>query len=143
MQENWEKWEPIIKLEQKYNIDAIEYTIKGGFKITLSKCGAIFPKDNDKVKKVIITFKAGIFAHRETDESFMLYTIKMLKNNYGSDFFSKWTFFKVTNSAYLKWISEQSFGLADSYPLTHYSLLAGNAALDIVNDDEPVVEFID
>lgn len=136
MKKNWERWEPISGLKDKYNIDSVEDTLMDGFKITLSECC-------DKGKRVAVTFKNGIFAHRETHEIFRLATYKLLDDNYGKDFYEKWTFFKVTNSSYLKWLSEQSYTLSDVYSVTHYSFLAGNVMLDIAHVNEPTVEFID
>jgi hypothetical protein len=127
MQECWGIWEPVSGLKDKYNIDTIEYTLMGGFIITFSEC-------DDKEKKVTVTFKHGVLAHREFDEK--------LDHSYEKDFSAQWTFFKVTNSSYLKWLSEQSHTLSEYYSVTQYSFLAMNKTLDVVISYEPIVELV-
>jgi hypothetical protein len=51
-------------------------------------------------------------------------------------------FFKVNNSAFLKWISEQSCTISDDRSLIHFSILAENIVLDIANPSGPKVEII-
>jgi hypothetical protein len=135
MKENWAKWQPVGGLSNKYNVDLIRYSIANGFQITFSEC-------QNKEKKIIFTFKMGIDAYRQADENFMNHTIKKLKDLHGSDLYGNWTFFKVTDSLYLQWILEESYGTTESYPLIHYAFLAGNVILDVASLHDPIVEFI-
>lgn len=136
LQEKWKKWQPINGLGNRYEIDRIGYVIKGDFKI-------LFSEYRDMGKRVTVIFKNGIYAHRKTDESFRLQTYEMLDDNYGKDFYTKWAFFKLTNSLYIKELSTQSLGFADSYPLTHYAFLTVNSILDVVAACEPIVKILD
>jgi len=120
-----EKWEPINGLNGEYNIDNIELTDKGGLRITFSEYHNIG-------KKVLVSFEHGVLAHNEHIRKLVI-----------NDSSKKWTFFKKTDSSYLKWLSEQSFGLSDFYKVTHYSFIAENIILDVVNTYEPIVVFID
>lgn len=164
MQGHWEKWEPISGLENEYAIDSIEHTIKGSFKVVFSRArlepieeedeeeNYIFTKlgvpgptycfVTDKKNQVVITFKNGVYAYRQAPEVFSLNTYEILSDTFKTNFYAPWTFFKTTNSSYLKWLSEQSLGLADSYPLTHYSFSTDDVTLDVVTTCEPTVEII-
>jgi len=145
MQEIWKRWQPIDETHDKYIIESIEYTIQGSFKMMLSKSywkPLSESERQDKTKQISILFKNGVIAHRETNETFRISTYGILDDNYGTDFYTKWTFFKITNSSYLKWISEKC-GFTDSYPLTHYSFLTLDEILDVISADEPIIEIID
>ncbi len=134
MQEKWIRWEPISNLSAKYYIDSISDNIKE-FKIVLSEY-------RDKKKKVQVIFKNSVDAYRSTDESFRLGTIYNLGDQYGKKFYAEWTFFKVINSTYILWISEQSFGITDSLSFIHFSFIAEDSILDVVTTYEPRVELI-
>ena len=54
-----------------------------------------------------------------------------------------WSFFKVTNSEYLKWASYQSNGVSESLNLTHYAIWTEDWTIDILSWAEPNVEFVD
>jgi hypothetical protein len=125
-------------LSNKYNVDLIKYSIENGFQITFSEC-------QNKEKKVLFTFEIGIDAYRQADENVMKHTMKKLNDAHGSDLYGNWTFFKVTNSLYLKWLFEESYEVSEILygPLTHYSFLAGNVIIDVADSVGPVVEFID
>jgi hypothetical protein len=136
MKEQWTRWEPVQGLAAKYYIDAIYDTIDEGLKIVLSDI-------NDRKKKVRVIFEKGIDAYRSTDESYRLGTIDDLDIEYGTEFYAYWTFFKVTNSSYVKWLSEESYGCWDSLPWIHFSFVALDSIIDVVTVYEPRVEFIE
>lgn len=133
MVEEWTKWEPITGLSAKYYIDSISYNNEG-FKVLLSE--AHNPK-----KQVVIFFENGVEVYRSADETYRYRLFLDLSEKYG-DLHGKWTFFKVTNSLFLKWISEQSCTISDDRELIHYSLITGNDVLDIADPLEPKVEII-
>lgn len=51
--------------------------------------------------------------------------------------FSDWSFFKVTNSPYIKWVKEQACGLMDEDRFIHYMIVSMDYVLDIVSRFEP------
>jgi hypothetical protein len=135
MQEAWNRWEPVNNLAKKYSIESITESIADKFKVIL------IDSDN-KSKKVLIAFADGIDAHRSTNESYVLSTLTYLKSRYGSDFYTEWTFFKIENSNYLKWMSEQSYGITQDCHFTHFCILSSDSMLDIIAPYEPKITLI-
>lgn len=134
MKEQWAKWEPIKGLSSKYYIDSISDNIKE-FRVILSDT-------QDEKKKVHVVFENSVDAYRSTDESFRLDMLYSIDKQYGTKFYAEWTFFKVTNSQYLTWISEQSFGITNNLHFIHFSFLAVDSVLDILTTYEPKVEIV-
>jgi hypothetical protein len=129
--EQWIKWEPIKNLAPKYYIDSISDNIDE-FSITLS--------DADNKNKIKVTFETLVLSYRSTNESFRLSIIKYLDEC--NIEYSKWTFFKIINSTYIQWLSEQSYGIIESIPPTHFSFVAGDSIVDVIAVYEPKVDFI-
>lgn len=134
--EQWTRWEPIKGLSRKYYIDSTSDGIEG-FIIILSDV-------ENRKKRVRISFEYSVHAYRNTNESFTNQIICDLDAKYGTEFYGDWTFFKVTNSEYLQWLSEKSCGWSDACGgFTHFSILSVEYILDIIDSTEPTVEFID
>jgi|SRR5579863_392324 len=133
MREQWKKWEPIDGLSSRYYIDAV-HDIMEGFSIILSH-------DEDMTKKVIITFENSVEAYRATDESFRQKTLLKLSTEHGLGLLGKWAFFKVYNSSYIHWLSEESFDITSSLQLQHFVFVGGNQIVDVLSTDEPIVRF--
>lgn len=51
--------------------------------------------------------------------------------------FPDWSFFKVTNSSYIKWVKEQAGGFMDEDELIHFMIVSMDYVLDIVSKYEP------
>ncbi|QQE74225.1 hypothetical protein KDJ56_20675 [Brevibacillus composti] len=134
MQENWERWEPVFGLSSKYYVESLSDSIEG-FRILLSDA-------NDEKKKVEVIFEDSVHAYRSTDESFRQSAINMIDELYGTEFYAEWTFFKVTNSKYIQWLSEQSYGITESESLIHFSILAGDSIVDVIAAYEPKIKKI-
>lgn len=131
MQERWIRWEPIEGLLANYDIDAILDT-QEGLKVIL-ECDQ---------KKVSVFFKNGAASYIKTDETLRSYLIGTLSKEYGSSLYANWTFFKVENSDYLRWLSAQSCSISDYYQLNHFSFMTDDSILDVATSGEPVVEHI-
>ena len=130
---HWTRWEPVEGLAMKYYIDSVS-DAKNGFEI-------IFSKPNDK-NKVRVLFQDNIDSYIKTDESYRLSVIHELGKKYGKNFYGYWTFFKVENSGYLQWLSEQSYGLSNYRPLLHFSFVTADSILDVIAAYEPVIEIV-
>ncbi|MFA6066404.1 MAG: hypothetical protein WC707_04470 [Candidatus Babeliaceae bacterium] len=135
MIEQWIRWEPIEGLEKKYCIHSIEDTLEG-FSVLLSNI-------HNKEQKIRIIFENSVDAYRNTHENFRSSLKYALSLKYGDTFYGSWTFFKVTNSLYIQWLFEQSFGTSDSLNFIHFSFIATNSILDIVTNYEPKIELIE
>jgi len=134
MTEQWSQWKPINNLAGKYYIESISDNING-LKI-------VFFEWHNETKKVIITFTDSVDAYRSTDEIFRLKLISDLKEKYKSKLYGKWTFFKVDNSAYIKWLSKQSYTISDERSFMHFSFVGVDSILDVVTNYEPKVALI-
>jgi len=51
--------------------------------------------------------------------------------------FPNCSFFKITNSSYIKWIKEQAGGFMDEEELIHFMIVSMDYVLDIVSKYEP------
>jgi len=132
MEEKWTRWEPASNLAQKYYIHSISDTIDGFF-IKLFE-------ENNKKKKIKITFEDSVNSYRNTNESYRLKTIDHL-DTYNADK-RCWTFFKVNNSSYLQWFLEESYGIYDDFPFIHFSFVGVESILDVIAKYEPKIELI-
>lgn len=137
MQEKWIRWEPAKKLAPKYYIESITDRVEDKFNMVLS--------DSETKKKVLVSFPHGVDAYRSTDESFILLTINTLDETYGTNFYGDWTFFKVEDSEYLKWISSQTYNIYDKskFPFIHFCILGIDSMVDIITTYEPTITFLD
>lgn len=76
-------------------------------------------------------------------KTYRLKTFEELSEQYGTVFYSKWSFFRISNLSYLQWLSEQSCGISDSRPLIHFSFFTTNLILDVIASYEPKVELVE
>jgi len=135
MSQIWTKWEPAEGLHNKYTIASIVSSIDG-FEILLYEDG-LYGK-----KGLKIIFENQVDSHRDTNESLMGETIEELNNQPVKLNYSQWTFFKVTNSEYIKWLRKQSSGVADGRPFIHFCFVDDDSILDVIACYEPKVEYI-
>ncbi|MBI9048823.1 MAG: hypothetical protein JEZ00_05375 [Anaerolineaceae bacterium] len=131
MDEQWSKWEPIQGLAPHYYIDSISDSYDA-FLIGLTNA------ENEN-KKIEIKFRNSVEAYRSTYETYRHYLLEILDKTYGMEFFTKWSFFKVKNSDYIKWLSEQSCGIWDSKTITHFSIMGGESIVDVIANYDPIV----
>ena len=131
MCEKWAKWLPIEGLSMKYYVDEISDCMEG-FVIKLSD-------SMDESKKIKVIFGDSVWAYRSTDESLRQETINLLDKKYGAEFYAEYTFFKVTDSEYIKWIEAQSYKIFDSKTLIHFSIIAVDSIVDVIATYEPEI----
>jgi|SRR5579862_3646837 len=134
MHEQWTQWRPIEQLAPGYYITAIIDDVTG-FYIRLGE-------SNNSPQGLFITFQRSIDAYRTTDEGYRAAKLLYLNDTYGHDFFAKWSFFKVTNSEYLKWLAQESGGIFNSKSNEHLVLITEDSMLDIATTYEPKIEII-
>ncbi len=131
--EGWRKWKPQENLSATYYIDSIIGDIEN-FNILLTDF-------NDANKKIKVIFEISVDAYRVIDESYRYRTIVKLVEKYGEKFINDWTFFKVDNSNFKQWLSEESFGFLNPEQFTHFSFIGENCIVDVVTTYEPKIEF--
>lgn len=132
MSEQWTRWEPIEGLLSTYDIDAV-FDTSEGLKVIL-ECSQ---------KKVAVFFKNGAASYIKTDETLRYKKIIELSEKYDGNFYANWTFFKVKNSEYLKWLEEQSCTISQGYDLQHFCFMTDDSILDVATSGEPIVEHIE
>jgi hypothetical protein len=129
-QEKIIKWEPIQDLSKEYYIELITDDLNI---FCINMLEVKNPKNGIKV-----IFKDSVEAYRSTDESFrskLFFDLdKICENDVDS-----WTFFKVINSEYLKWLSSQSYGWIDSFNCIHFLFITYDFVLDVVANCEPEI----
>lgn len=131
----WERWEPIKNLNDKYYIESITDTLNG--------LNIILFEMDDRKKKIQLLFKNGVFSYRVTDEGLRMNLIGLLDNQYGGNFYGYWTFFKVIDSPYLQWLSQESCETSDAISLKHFCLVAADSIMDIIHSKEPEVILLE
>lgn len=133
--EKWERWIPIKNLTEKYEIFDISDDISKDLKINL--------KDEiNKENQIQLLFEYSVDIYRITRINFKQKTLNKLSNEYGLDFYKQWTFFKVYDSEYLKWLSIESDTVTESITFTHYCIISPKYMIDIVVGYEPKIKII-
>jgi hypothetical protein len=132
--EQWIRWEPIEGLAETYNITAVKHTA--------DRLYIMLTEPDSQEKGIHVIFENSMVSYRETDESFVLTTIADLDSQYGTTFYSQWTFFRVTNSTYIKWFLKQSQQTMNIKGLMHFVLFEPDLLVDVIATREPRVEMI-
>ncbi len=135
MQEEWIRWVPIEGLIEKYDVD---FLLNGKKGLIIRLC-----QDENKTSKIDIIFENYADAYRHTNESFRIKTVHELAQKYDKKFYGRWTFFKVSNSEYLKWFSEESCEYSNEFDFAHYCILGTDSVIDIIARYEPTVTFLE
>ena len=131
--EIWHRWVPNFdRLIDKYNFKRLDDKIDTLNIFLISITG------NQKLK---ICFKSA-WAHRNSYESFRMHLIAQLSERYGSEFYTKWSFFKIENSNYLKWLSAESSGWTDMLNLNHFVIMGIDFIVDVVAAEEPTFKIL-
>ncbi len=90
----------------------------------------------------MITFNGSADSYKYTNESFCFKIFGDLSDKYGDDFYSNWSFFKITDSDYLKWLSDKSCTVSDTLSFQHYCIIGGDEVVDVLSQKEPEVTII-
>lgn len=133
MNENWQRWIPIIGLAEKYDVIHISNAIERNFKIVLVD-------EINKENHIQLIFEKSIDAYRVTYDSFRENTYSKLYEKYGFDFYHKWSFFRVYNSEYIKILYEETGIDINTLQLIHFCILSSELVIDIIANYDPRVE---
>ena len=134
LNEQWTKWKPNISLEGKYNIESFHY--KGDETITFIMISA-----QDKNKKISLYFGGIGLSLRKSNGMAMENKIAFLKDKYGEDFYSEWSFFTVINSAYSNWAAAETCTIYKSTDFIHFAIVSKNSIYESING-VPEIQFI-
>ncbi len=128
--EEWTRWEPKQNIIERYYIDF--------FGMVGENWDFVIKLHNDE-QKIEIRFDGMVASYKYTNESFCFRIFGELSEKYGGDFYSNWSFFKINNSEYIKWIIEKSY---DSEEFMHFCIVGGDEVIDIIANHEPTVTTI-
>ena len=131
--EEWTRWQPSKNLPGKYYLTSWSWP-QEGLLIELSS--------EKRGQKIQLLFDGTIGSFRYTNESFCFNVFGKLSKKYGGDFYQDWSFFKINNSEYLKWMVENSDEWADKFDFVHFCIIGGDEMIDIIANDEPKVKII-
>lgn len=134
MIEQWTRWEPIEGLEGKYDVEFIVNNLKE-FTMLL-----VNPYNTET--KIQVIFENSVNAYTKTNESYRQRIVSDLSDEYGSDFYGAWTFFKVNNSTYLRSLLQQPSGSINSSKFIHFAFVAYDSIIDVIATYEPKVILI-
>ena len=131
---HWHKWIPIqgIPNETMYVDELTDGIGEERLRIKLS---------NDAESYFIeITFDAPAL-YMYSDEGKRLRTLTKLEEEYGRDFYTKWTLVQVENSEILSWVyNESCLGEAkDVIVFKHYVIAGMDEFIDVISQYEPEV----
>ncbi|QQR49649.1 hypothetical protein IPF37_02290 [bacterium] len=129
MSEQWKKWEPMSGLPVKYYVDSIVNNLET-LEILLSDAA----NRNDKIR---IVFENCSDAYRKTKRDVQEHALESFQKES-----NECGFFKITNSAYQQWLSEQSCTFADYMCWQHFCFKGLNFIVDVIVAQEPQIEFI-
>ena len=125
MNEQWIKWEPIIGLEGKYDIEKLCDDLSG-FEIILIH-------SQDKSRKIRLTWRNSVHSCTRTDKIFAYEILASIDKKYGIEFHKNWSFFIVEGSDYLQRLSEESSGLSDQfYGVMHFAIITSDSIVDVI-----------
>ena len=129
--ENWKQLETIdlpvemkVSAQELYISDSID-----DFSVRLE-----FPKTKDIL---VVDFGGNVLSYHVTDEGKRLRTYKYLSENYGTDFYAKWSLFEVENSSYKSWFNEESEEYAEG-EIFHYCFFS-EELLDVLSKSVPKI----
>jgi len=134
MSEKLIRWEPVKELKGIYYLDSTADTA--------SSFELVFSDAIDENKQLQVKFSSRVKGFRSTYETFRERSLLDFYKKYDKSVYQDWTFFKLANSEYLAWLSDQSQGESEKWNLTHYLFTTMEFILDIVHNEEPVVQWL-
>ena len=131
--EIWTKWEPVEGLAKIHTIrtiiDKIDVLILNFF------------ESYDEDKRFQLIFDASVIGYRCVDEGIRLMINENSIQHEGKDIYGQWTFFKVENSSYIRWLKAQSGLDVDFSGIVHFAMITDNYIVDVASANEPIVQY--
>jgi hypothetical protein len=124
----FQKWTPLESIPDRLYCEAIHDDYEG-FRVLL--------KGEDATSPVLRIGFSSVLAYRKVDEGSLLRTLDLMKN------LNKFPLYTVSNSPFVKWLHEESYGIYKDSETIHYAILTANDCIDVLTEDEPKVEWLD
>jgi len=134
MTEKWEVWTPIDGMIETsgYILEQIGF-VEDDLQVIM----------RGKKDKLRFVFDGIPWSYRITNESHRVRTFGKLFDVHGEGFLADWSFYKVIDSNYAKWVLEESSGFYDDENLKHFVFMGLEWFVDVIDIAEPKVEFIE
>ena len=133
MKEKLIKWIP-KDIIQEYEIEKISF-IDHELKVVLLS--------ESDLLKIEVYFSAIISEYQYTKIKYCMCVDRYSNvKKSGFCFHSNWTFFKVENSKYIKWLSKTSCTVSDSYKMQHFIVADKKYMVEVVDPGDPEIKFL-
>jgi len=130
MKEIWERWEPVHSFPKRIYLQSLIDNKNG---LTL-----LFETEDDKT--IAFNFESGVLSYRNTDEGDLYQTLRDLDKEYGGEFYSNWSLFKVKNSSYLNWFKKEGCGKWDYQDdVKHYVFMTSDDVVEVLSNYLPLI----
>lgn len=130
--EQWVEWKPDFgdKLFANYCVESI-HDIVDDYYIILASV-------QDLTKKIKILYVDSVEAYRRTDAFLRKRSLAIFEGPT-----KNFAVYRVENSCYAKWLSEESYGFVESKDFVHLVFVGENCVVDVVARYEPKIIYID
>lgn len=118
-----------------YNLPECDYWVK---KVQQDEKGTLIVLDSNQFM-VKILFAGFVYAMLTADESGLQKRDYEWVRKFGKDL--KWGFFKLSNSKFLDFISDQTMGIYDDWDLRHFVVWTQDDSVEIIANYEPEIEI--
>lgn len=122
LQEQWNKWLPMPLIKGMYRVENMQGDLWNLEVLLISL--------EPPYKQLRIFFKFALIAYQYTLLPYRRKSLKAITKQLGIDG-NSWTFFKVSNSDYTKWLSQQSCEINSTEDFTHYVFITPDIMLDV------------
>ena len=122
---NFIKWHPLESISKNLYVKSL-YDDSEGFRILLEGDGNL---------KILLSFE-NYYGYRNFNESERLKTW----NQYSS-LASNWSLYTAKNTAFTKWLSDESLGIVEENDITHYLITTEDDVIEILSSDPPTVKY--
>ncbi len=133
MSEMWKRWKDDLNLPQKLVLESLTDNMEG---ISLK-----FSDENDENTEIEITFTEHALSYRNRDEGEFLRKFKYLGDEYGDEFYTKWSLFEVDSSHYVQWFNEESLGIHQDENIRHFVFITMNDVVEVLSTYEPEIKY--
>lgn len=120
-----------------YNLPLDEYTVK---KVQQDDKGTMIVLESEQFL-VKVMFGGFVYALLSSDESGLQKRNHEWCQKFGGERLLKETFFKLSNSKFIDFISDQTFGYYDDMELMHFVVWTEDDTVEIIAHYEPQIEI--
>ena len=106
----------------------------------------MFPRQNTRRRTTLKKQPGSLSRHSHNKGSgkpggiqYRLDLVTRLGQKYGTSFFSDWTFFRVEDSEFMRFLSSESYKISESQKLVEYVFITPNNVFEVVATYDPEV----